>query len=77
MFDTIRHVLVTQFDARPDDVRPDSELEPLLQDSLDLVEFGSALGDLLSIQVADDELGGVSTIQDLIQLLETKGGARA
>ncbi|MEO3779472.1 phosphopantetheine-binding protein [Micromonospora sp. B11E3] len=73
MLDTIRNLLVEQFEAQPTDVHPDAELEDLLQDSLDMVEFGAALGEALNVHLSDEEMSELTTVGDLLRRIESKG----
>ena len=80
-FETVRSVLVDLIGVGEDEVTPEASLvEDLGADSLDLVNFIEQLekvftkGDLV-LKITDDDAEGVETIQQVVDMLKSKGVA--
>lgn len=82
VFTTVRSVLVDLIGVGEDEVTPEASLvEDLGADSLDLVNFIEELekvytkGDMV-LQITEDDAEGVETIQQVVDMLESKGVGR-
>jgi acyl carrier protein len=67
-------IIVEQLNiAREQCVPEASFIDDLGADSLDLVELIMEMEDNFSVQISDEELGNIRTVQDVIDFLRTKG----
>lgn len=75
-FDRIRKVVADQLSLTDrDKITRESTYADLGVDSLDAVEISMATEEEFGIDLQDDELQDVSTIDDLIRLVDGKGRA--
>lgn len=73
VYDKVKDLLVEKFGVPAEDVTPDATFEDLDLDSLDLVEFALAAEEEMGVRISDDEAEDLTTIQDIVDLLESKG----
>lgn len=67
-------IIVEQLDVTKEEcVLEASFIEDLGADSLDLVELIMEMEENFGIQIADDELERIRTIQDVVDFLKAKG----
>ena len=67
-------IIVEQLDVtREECVLEASFIEDLGADSLDLVELIMEMEENFGIQIADDELERIRTVQDVVDFLKAKG----
>ena len=72
--DKVIDIIVEQLDVtREECVLEASFIEDLGADSLDLVELIMEMEDSFGIQIADEELEKIRTIQDVVNFLKSKG----
>lgn len=72
-FDLIQQIIVDRFGVEQEKVAPDLELQrDLGADSLDVVELVMELEDAFSLQIADEEVENIVTIQDIVNYIEAK-----
>ena len=74
---TIRTILARELCLDPGQITPDSELEALDVDSLDLALIADEIDALLAIDVTPEELDAAVTVADVIRVVMEKGGAVA
>ncbi len=73
MFETIKKVLVSSLNLEADHIQPDSRLnEDLDIDSLAAVELAMELENEFGIQIEDEELVKLKTVQDIVDLMNQK-----
>jgi acyl carrier protein len=73
IFKRLRDVLVDGFDLRDEQLAPTARLvEDLELDSLDLVDFAVRLEQHVDLEIAEDELKAIKTVQDIVDLLYRK-----
>jgi acyl carrier protein len=78
IFKRLRDVLVEGFEIRDDQLAPTARLvDDLELDSLDLVDFAVRLEQHVDLEIAEEELKGIKTVQDIVDLLYQKLNARA
>ncbi len=65
---TIKDMLVKQFDLKPESLTPDATLESLGLDSLSVIEFMFNLEDELHIKLPEERVE-LKTLQDVVNLL--------
>jgi len=69
-------LIVEQLDVTREECVPEaSVIDDLGADSLDLVELVMEMEETFNIQVADEELEKIRTVQDVIDFLRSKGVA--
>jgi acyl carrier protein len=64
--------MLAGFGVSADEVRSDTTLAELDVDSLAIVEFGMVAAKEFGVPIADDELTGEHTVQDVLDLLQQK-----
>jgi acyl carrier protein len=71
--DQLRTFLVSHFEVRPDQVVPSARLmEDLELDSLDAVDLVVRLEQETGVEIAEEELRTLATVQDVLDLLGRK-----
>ncbi len=73
VYDRVKQLLVDKFGVPAEDVTPQATFEDLDLDSLDLVEFALAAEEELGVRISDEEAESLETLEDTVQLLESKG----
>ncbi|MCU0581546.1 MAG: acyl carrier protein [Syntrophales bacterium] len=69
-------LIVEQLDVTREECVPEASfIDDLGADSLDLVELVMEMEETFNIQVADEELEKIRTVQDVIDFLRSKGVA--
>ena len=69
----VRKVLAEQLAREPDEVTPQARFEEDLDaDSLDLVEAVLALEEELGVEIPEEEMEGVKTVGQAVDLVEGK-----
>ncbi len=66
---TIRDMMVRQFDLKPEDLTPEATLEGLGLDSLSVIEFTFNLEDELKIKFPEERVE-LKTLQDVVNLVD-------
>lgn len=73
IFKRLRDVLVAGFELRDEQIVPTARLiDDLELDSLDLVDFAVRLEQQVDLEIAEDELKGIKTVQDIVDLAYQK-----
>ena len=73
IFKRLRDVRVDGFELRDEQLVPTARLvEDLELDSLDLVDFAVRLEQHVDLEIAEDELKAIKTVQDIVDLLYQK-----
>lgn len=70
---TIRTILARELCLDPGQITPESELEELGVDSLDLALIADEIDALLGIDVTPEELDAAVTVADVIRVVMEKG----
>ena len=68
--ETVKAILSEKVDIS--NLKEEDSLTSLGLDSLDLVEVMLAIEDKLSIEFTSDEIAGLSTLKDVVKLIERK-----
>jgi len=63
-----------EFGAEPDQINPDATFESLDIDSLDLVELAQIVEDEYGVQLKGDDMEGVKTVRQAVDLVMSKLG---
>lgn len=72
MYDDIKDMLVATFKVPADEISPDSTLEELELDSLDVVELAAMIKDQLGVEVSDDEMAGLMRVGSIAGLVQSR-----
>ncbi len=71
MFEKVRKMLAEQLNLAEDKITPDAEVvKDLGADSLDVVELMMALEDEYGITLPENEVEGLKTVQDIVDMME-------
>lgn len=71
--DTVREVLNTVLDVKPDEIQPDSKLEESLDvDSTEMVEISVGIKKALNVKLADNELKKTHSFNEIVEILKSK-----
>lgn len=69
---TIHNLLVEKFEIPAESITKDATFESLDLDSLDIVELSMNIEDELQVHISEDEAAQLSTVGDVVALLESK-----
>lgn len=73
MLDKVRKMLAEQLNISVDKITPESKvIEDLGADSLDVVEMLMLLEDEFNVTVSDEESVNLSTVADIVKVIESK-----
>lgn len=73
MFDEVKNALVDSLDIDEDTIQLDSSLKEDLEiDSLAAVELSLDLETAFDIEISDEELAALVTVEDIVKLIESK-----
>ena len=71
IFDAVRDILVAQLDLDADKVTGEAGIaEDLGADSLDVVELLMAIEDEFGVEIPDEEIENIKTVDDLVKYIE-------
>lgn len=72
--DTVKEVLHTVLDVKPEEIQPDAKLEESLEvDSTEMVEISVGIKKALNIKLADGELKKTHSFNEIVNILRSKG----
>lgn len=71
-FEQIKKILVEQLDLDEDIVTPETTIEDLGVDSLDLVEAVMTIEDTFNVKIEDTDLENLKTVNDFVKYIEDK-----
>jgi acyl carrier protein len=73
VFDEIREILADQLDVNMDDITMESNLsDDLGADSLDAIDIVMSIEDQYSIEVPDETIETMKTVEDIVVFVESK-----
>ena len=73
----VRDVLVDHLDIKPEMAKPESKLtDDLGADSVDALEIASALEERFRIKISSDEMEKLTTVSDIVSLIDQKCGSK-
>jgi len=71
VLEKVRAILSEQFDVEEDSITPDTNLvEDLEADSLDVVDLLMSIEDEFEIEVPDEEIENIKTVDQLVKYIE-------
>jgi acyl carrier protein len=63
---------LVEFGEEPENVKPDSRFEDLDIDSLDLVELAQVIEDTYGIEITDQDMDKIETVQDVVDFVSSR-----
>ena len=71
VLEKVKAILSEQFDVEEDSITPDTNLsEDLEADSLDVVDLLMSIEDEFEIEVPDEEIDNIKTVDQLVKYIE-------
>ena len=71
VLEKVKAILSVQFDVEEDSITPDTNLsEDLEADSLDVVDLLMSIEDEFEIEVPDEEIENIKTVDQLVKYIE-------
>jgi len=71
--DTVREILNTVLDVKPEEIQPDAKLEESLEvDSTEMVEISVGIKRALKVELADNELKKSHSFNEIVDILKSK-----
>ena len=72
-FENVRNIIVDTLSCDAEDVKPETNLvEDLEADSLEIVELSMALQENLGVDIEDEDLEKIHTVQDILDYIKSK-----
>lgn len=72
IFDDVKDILIDQLEIKADDIKMDSSLiDDLGADSLDAIDIVMTIEDQYSIEVPDNVIENMKTVEDIVQFIES------
>lgn len=76
IFDEVREILAEQLDVDKDSIEMNSKLaEDLGADSLDAIDIVMTIEDQYSIEVPDENIENMKTVEDIVSFIESNTDA--
>ena len=73
IFEKVRDIIANQLGIDPDKIRPETKLvDDLKTDSLDIVELIMDLEQEFDMEIPDEELPKIQSVDDIIRYIEAK-----
>ncbi|MBQ9460415.1 MAG: acyl carrier protein [Clostridia bacterium] len=71
VLEKVKAILSEQFDVEEDKITPETSLiDDLGADSLDVVDLVMSIEDEFEVEVPDDEVENIKTVDDLVKYIE-------
>ncbi len=71
--DTVKEILNTVLDVKPEEIQPNAKLEDSLGvDSTEMVEISVGIKKALNVELADSELKKSHSFNDIVNILNSK-----
>ena len=72
VLEKVKAILSEQFDVEEDKITPETSLiDDLGADSLDVVDLVMSIEDEFEVEVPDDEVENIKTVDDLVKYIES------
>lgn len=76
IFDEVREILAEQLDVDKDSIEMNSKLaEDLGADSLDAIDIVMTIEDQYAIEVPDESIENMKTVEDIVSFIESNADA--
>lgn len=77
IFDEVREILAEQLDVDKDSIEMNSKLaEDLGADSLDAIDIVMTIEDQYAIEVPDENIENMKTVEDIVSFIESNTDAK-
>ena len=71
VLEKVKAILAEQFDVEEDTITPDTSIvNDLGADSLDVVDLLMSIEDEIEVEVPDEEIENIKTVEDLVKYIE-------
>lgn len=71
VLEKVKAILAEQFDVEEDKINPDTSIiNDLGADSLDVVDLLMSIEDEFEVEVPDEEIENIKTVEDLVKYIE-------
>ncbi len=71
VLEKVKKILAEQFDVEEEKIGPDTSIiNDLGADSLDVVDLLMSIEDEFEVEVPDDEIENIKTVEDLVKYIE-------
>ena len=71
VLEKVKAILSEQFDVEEDEITPETSLiDDLNADSLDVVDLLMSIDDEFEVEVPDEEVENIKTVDDLVKYIE-------
>lgn len=72
VFEKIRDLIVEQLNVDEDSITMDTAFSDLGADSLDVVELIMAIEEEFDLQIADEDVEGITTVGDVVEYVKDR-----
>jgi acyl carrier protein len=72
VFEKVKKIIVEQLSVDADEVLMETSFEDLGADSLDVVELVMALEEEFDLQIADEDVEGLTTVASVVEYITAK-----
>jgi len=71
IFEKVKEIIIEQLEVRENQVIPEAKfVDDLGADSLDIVEIVMNIEDQFKVEIPDDDLEGLTTVQDVVDYIQ-------
>ncbi|HOO26191.1 MAG TPA: acyl carrier protein [Clostridiales bacterium] len=71
IFEKVQKIICDQFDLDPEEVTLESDIvKDFNADSLDIIDLAMSIEDEFEIEVPEDKVDGIKTVEDIVKLIE-------
>ena len=75
VFDKVKEILVDQLDVNEDSITLESVItDDLGADSLDVVDLVMSLEEEFDVEIPDEDIESIKTVEDIVKFIESKKG---
>ena len=70
IYEKVKSIVIDQLGVEEEDVTPTTSFQALNADSLDIVELVMALEEEFNLDIADEEVENIKTIEDVVRYIK-------
>ncbi|NLO97151.1 MAG: acyl carrier protein [Peptococcaceae bacterium] len=70
IYERVKNIIVEQLGVDEDEITPTTTFQSLNADSLDIVELIMALEEEFNIDIADEEVENIQTVNDIVNYIK-------
>lgn len=71
IFERVAPILAEHFNVPEEDISEEMTFEELCADEIDLIDLATILEDEFDIEIHEDEIKDIETVEDLVSLIRT------